>query len=69
LHNALINVFFSEKYQFREVLSMNYGRKDYEDVRETRSSLTSQEINYLKYLRLKESRKAHWSNQKYKIMT
>ncbi|MEM4266838.1 MAG: hypothetical protein QW404_02165 [Candidatus Nanoarchaeia archaeon] len=37
-------------------------------VRETRNSLTSQEISYLRYIRLKQMRKEHWLNQKIKIV-
>lgn len=44
-------------------------KDDMAKIRETRSNLTLQEINYLKYLKLKEMRKAHWINQKYKVMS
>lgn len=43
--------------------------KDKQYTRRIRDRLSLDEIHYLKYLRLKEVRKAHWVNQRYKLLT
>ncbi len=46
---------------------MKYDVKDVENIKEIRDGLTSQEINYLNYLRVKALRKEHWIAKKYRM--
>ncbi len=46
---------------------MEHDEKNMGNIKEIREGLTSQEINYLNYLRAKALRKEHWIAKKYRM--